>query len=107
MNGEGGLSEDGLSDVLGGRRVILRPVEPTDYTFLYRQEVELEYSGLWRGTGRTPSPEKVVTDLWAGVLAQFVVVDRLSAAPLGLVKLYEPSFEHGYSHCGVDGSATA
>lgn len=93
-----------FSESLQGRSIYLRPVVPEDYRFLYQLEVALELSGPWRNNGRTLDPEIITTDLWKGVLAQFVVVGRNTGVSHGLVKVYDPSFEHGFAYIYVAGS---
>jgi RimJ/RimL family protein N-acetyltransferase len=76
------------SPKLVGRRVALRPVRPADYDLLYRMELSEALGQRWRHRGWTPSPERFVQSLWEGVTAQFMVVDKSTNEPVGLVAGY-------------------
>ena len=78
-----------------GRNVALRPIAPSDYEFLRTAELSEDLGPRWRLRGATPSPEVYAQTLWAGVTAQFAVVDRRSPTPLGVVALYNADHKHG------------
>ncbi len=82
---------------LASRSVVLRPLLPSDgewcYTLMCGPAGE-----RWRYRGRTPAPEVVAADLWRGVFAQFVVVDRRSGRAAGLVGFYNVSPEAARAH---------
>ena len=82
---------------LSSRAVLLRPLLPSDgewcYTLMCGPAGE-----RWRYRGRTPSPEVVANDLWRGVFAQFVVVERSTARPAGIVGFYNTSPEAARAH---------
>ena len=51
--------------------------------------------------GRTVSPEAFASDLWNGVLCQFMVDDRDTGESLGLVVAYNPDAANGHCYFGV------
>lgn len=82
---------------LSSRTVLLRPLLPSDgewcYTLMCGPAGE-----RWKYRGRTPSPELVAGDLWRGVFAQFVVLERSSGRRAGLVGFYNTSPEAARAH---------
>lgn len=82
---------------LGNSRVRLRPVEPSDYPHIYRSELSERLGPIWRHRGGTPSFESFTASLWAGVVAQYLVVRRDDPTPLGIVSLYEPDSTNGHA----------
>ena len=74
---------------LATRRVALRTVGPADLAFLYAIATDPAVSYRWRYRGATPSPEQFATELWQGVLCQYVVGRRDSGQPVGLVSAYQ------------------
>jgi len=82
---------------LSSRAVQLRPLLPSDGEWCYG--LMCGPAGTrWRYRGRTPSPEVVMADLWRGVFAQFVVTDRGTLRPVGIVGLYNVATEAGRAH---------
>jgi len=82
------------------RNTTIRPVEAGDIEALYRASLRPQSSHRWRFRGRTPSPREFEQTLFADdVLAQFVVVEAASGAPVGLVVGYDPDMVAG--HCAV------
>jgi RimJ/RimL family protein N-acetyltransferase len=86
---------------LVSRRCELRPVQLSDIELIAGWETGGENLVRWRLHGSTPSPDGVRSEIWNGVLAQFVVVSRRSGSPAGLVSLYNPSFVHGHAYVGA------
>jgi hypothetical protein len=73
-------------------------VTPNDYPTL---ETEGDLAGRWRWRGMTPSPEQRAHQLWNGVLAQFIMVDRSSCEPLALIYAYKASQRDGTAYMAV------
>lgn len=86
---------------LEGHRVFLRPLTPRDYERLYLQELSLDLGPRWRHQGATPSLESFTQSLWAGVLAQYLVVERETRRPIGLVCAYNANFIDGWAYFAV------
>ena len=84
-------------DRLMSRAVLLRPLQSADQDWCYSLMCGPAGS-TWKYRGRTPSPDVVAADLWRGVFAQFVVVDRNSGAGVGLVGFYNVSTEAARAH---------
>jgi hypothetical protein len=87
-----------LARPLVARHVFLRPITHGDYESLMLAELSPELGPRWRHRGGTPSPEAFAQTLFAGVLAQFLVVDREHGRPIGLVSVYHPDpiNQHAY-----------
>ena len=110
----GRFDNQGLSDplVVSGHRelmsrsVQLRPLLPSDMTWCY-----LLMCGpageRFRYRGRTPSPDVVEADLWRNVHTQFVVTDRSSGRPVGLVGFYNAALEASRCHAFAVGEPDA
>lgn len=84
-----------------GDKVFLRPLTPRDYEGLYVQELSLDLGPRWRHQGSTPSLEAFTQSLWAGVLAQYLVVDKEARRPVGLVSAYNANFADGWAYFAV------
>lgn len=84
-----------------GRHVLLRPVQVEDYAFLQQAEADPRLAQQWRLRGQTPSPEHWAQLLWQGVFAQFLVVERTTSLPVGLVMAYGADFQNGYAYVGA------
>lgn len=84
-------------DELGSRSVQLRPLLPEDSSWCYAMMCG-PAGASWRYRGRTPSPEVFQSDLWRGVYAQYLVVERASGRRCGLVGLYNASLEASRAH---------
>lgn len=82
---------------LDGRRVFLRPILASEQELLRLIESSPPLAGQWRFRGSTPSPEAHVASLWAGVLAQYLVVSRESQEPVGIVAVFDPHFGDGFA----------
>lgn len=87
--------------VLEGRRARLRPVGPGDYGFVSALELDPAVHFRWRHRGGTPSPERLVSSLWEGALAVFLVEHRPSDTPVGLVVSYQADFRSGTCSVGL------
>ena len=87
--------------------LVLRPVEPSDMSGLYRWATDLEDGYRWRFGGSTPSPEQFGQALWTDVLCHYVLVDEGAAAlrsdPKAYVACYGANLKNGYAYIGVQG----
>lgn len=91
---------------LMSRSVLLRPLLPSDMTWCY--VLMCGPSGeRFRYRGRTPSPEVVEADLWRNVHSQFVVTERASGRPVGLVGFYNAALEASRCHAFAVGEPDA
>jgi hypothetical protein len=79
------------------RSVVLRPLLPSDAEWCYLLACG-PAGERWRYRGRTPSHEQVAVDLWRGVYAQFVVVDRVTGERAGLVGFYNVAVDAGRAY---------
>ena len=79
-------------------RVGLIPVDQSHYSMLRQLEMSSSLGSRWRLRGATPSPEDYPRSLWAGVLAQFLIADRLQRAMMGLVACYDANMVGGYAY---------
>lgn len=86
-----------------GRRVLLRPITPADYDFIYDLETSPHTSYRWRHQGQTPSPDAVVESLWAGTLAQFLIVRRETGEPVGFVNAHNADLANGFCYIAMVG----
>jgi hypothetical protein len=82
---------------LSSRSVALRPLLPSDAEWCYLLACG-PAGERWRYRGRTPSHEQVAVDLWRGVYAQFVVVDRATGTRAGLVGFYNVAVDAGRAY---------
>lgn len=82
---------------LSSRAVLLRPLLPSDGEWCYALMCG-PAGERWKYRGRTPSPEVVANDLWRGVFAQFVVLERPTGRRAGLVGFYNTSPEAARAH---------
>lgn len=82
---------------VGSRSVLLRPLLPSDAEWCYLLACG-PAGERWRYRGRTPSHEQVAADLWRGVYAQFVVVDRATGDRAGLVGFYNVAVDAGRAY---------
>ena len=99
------MTETSLSDAADDREegreatrrlVRLRTVEPRDIPFLYKLATEGETAARWRYRGATPDPQAFAAQLWADVLAQFVIERVADGRPVGLVCAYNANLRDGY-----------
>jgi hypothetical protein len=96
-NGAGSTGKRFSSPSLDGRHVYLRAITPQDYPWLQGAELSAELSMRWRFRGATPSPEQWAEAIWGGALAQFLVIERRSDEPTGVVAIYRPNFQHRHA----------
>jgi RimJ/RimL family protein N-acetyltransferase len=89
-----------------GRWVSLVPVTNRFVEFLYQLAINEENGFRWLLAGAVPPPDVFQQNLWKGVLAQFVVLERRSSAPIGVVVAYNPEFNHGFAYLGADFAPT-
>lgn len=82
---------------LEGTLVYLRPVFPEDLALLQLLDQGSPVAPRGRLRGRTPSPEIWSSSFWDGVLAQFLIIDRESDAPVGLVGVVRASLQDGHA----------
>lgn len=92
---------------LQGRHIYLRPVMPSDYGLLQAMETVGPHASRWRFRGETPSPERWVQTLWAGVWAQYLVVRRADDEPIGFVYGYRASQLDRHCHFAALSFATS
>jgi RimJ/RimL family protein N-acetyltransferase len=78
-----------------GRWVSLRPVRSVDYELIRAAELSDDLAVRWRHRGATPSPEQFAQRLWAGVLAQYLVVAHHDEHVVGLVTAYDADMTSG------------
>lgn len=83
---------------LAGRHVYLRAITPADYSHLHQAETSETIGPAWRFRGATPSPEQWAQTTWAGTVARFLVISRLTNAPVGVVAAHQASFQDGHAH---------
>jgi RimJ/RimL family protein N-acetyltransferase len=83
-----------------GRWIKLVPfgVEHTD--FVYRLSTDEETGYRWRFAGAVPSPDVFQQSLWAGVLTQFVVLEKGKGSLVGSVVAYNADLHHGHAYVG-------
>jgi acyl carrier protein len=74
--------------LMATRRVRLRALAPPDYEWLHELTTRPDNLVRWRDRGQTFRVEEWVDRLWAGVAAQFVVVEVATDTPIGLVTIY-------------------
>lgn len=87
--------------VLDGRFARLRPLAQNDYAYLYDLSLSAKNNARWRYRGATPSPERFVSDLWSGVLAQFLIETPEPRKRAGLVVAYNADMANGTIYLGV------
>lgn len=78
-------------------RVLLRPPDFPDYVALRRLELVGPMAATWRFRGTTPSPEEYPSALWAGVVAQHLVVRKPDELPVGIWLCYGGDTRNGHA----------
>ncbi|MFA1541822.1 GNAT family N-acetyltransferase [Actinomadura monticuli] len=86
---------------LHGKRVVLRPVEPTDYDFILQLSTSSHITYRWRTRGTTPSPPDFQAMLWRGVLCQFLIERSSDGEPLGLISAYNADFRNQTAYLAI------
>lgn len=99
-DGTGAQPTAGGPPVLEGRRVALRPLVLADYENLRLIELSNTLLGGYRHRGQTPSPENYANRLWAGVVAQFIIVSKANSQPIGAVACFDPDYRNGHAELG-------
>lgn len=88
--------------MLNGKHVTLRIPQPSDYQALREAELSDQLLSRWRYRGAVPSPKQWEVNFWAGVVAQYLIVETKAqdnhSTPLGLVSLYNANFQHGTAY---------
>jgi RimJ/RimL family protein N-acetyltransferase len=79
---------------MSGLRTMQRPIRSSDYEFLY-ELVHPIHAGFTRRGAQGPNPEEFASELWRDVLAQHVVLDRSTGAPIGMVSAREADMRRG------------
>lgn len=81
------------------KRVELRPVRMADVDHIYEMATVGDSVYGWRYRGATPPPDVFARQLFEGVLAQYLVVDRAQGTLQGLVGLYNANLasQHVYA----------
>jgi RimJ/RimL family protein N-acetyltransferase len=69
-------------------RLTLEPVSPIHVEFLYSLTTQGNNAIRWRYGGVVPSRDEFMSNLWNGVLCQFVVSTARSRRPIGMVVAY-------------------
>jgi len=77
--------------------VELLPLTRRDYDFLFDLEVTSPLATTFRFRGTTPSPEKFPELLWAGVLAQYVMIWRRDGTRIGTAMCYAADFRNRHA----------
>lgn len=89
---------------LSSRRLILRPVIPNDYPFLYELSTSPSDFHHWRFRGQQPGFEEFVRLLHAEVCRQYMVVRKTDGQRLGLVVCYQATFRNRYARIALQGA---
>jgi RimJ/RimL family protein N-acetyltransferase len=94
---ESSPTAEGRTDVrLEGNWVVLRPVVPADYEYLFELSMEQSARGRWRYYGHTPSPEQFNRSLWQDVVAQFCVWSKATGQRVGVCSAYRGDMRNGH-----------
>lgn len=84
---------------LEGRRVVLTPLGPAHYDFLWEMESGLDFRFRFRGA--VPSPDFFIASLWDGVVVAFIVLRRDTGDPIGLVTIYKEDSRSATAYVAV------
>lgn len=92
--GDGGSNTDGLapvdvSSVRLGRYTRIRPVQPTDYQWLFETATLTPAGSRWRLHGHVPSIEQFLTGLFERASATFVIEDH-ERNRMGMTQIWQP-----------------
>jgi RimJ/RimL family protein N-acetyltransferase len=82
-----------------GRWAELAPVGADSVEYLYQLAIDESIAFRWRFGGTVPTRAQFESSLWAGVLAQFVVVEK--GERRGLVVAYDADLRHGFAYMGA------
>lgn len=89
------------STPLCGRRVWLRPLEPTDVAELRRRELDADIAFRWRHHGSHDPPDVYSSRLWGDSLFQFIVSLGDQGQMDGLITAYQPDPANGTVYLGA------
>ena len=92
---------------LAGTWYELLPVMPEHEGFLFGLATDPTTGWRWRFRGSMPSIESFRSQLWNGILAQFVVADKRTAELVGHVIAYNADFHAGFAYMGIVASEAA
>jgi len=87
-----------LSPPVEGRYTYLRPILADDYELIRGVEMSAGNAITYRQRGASLSPEQFNQSLWAGVVAQFMIVEIASNAPVGVVACYRPDYRNASAY---------
>ncbi|MGH9081295.1 MAG: GNAT family N-acetyltransferase [Acidimicrobiales bacterium] len=90
-----------------GSRVLLRPVRQSDYEWLYSLCQDPAIAVRWRFRGAIPEPADFASSMTAGVLVQFMVLQRDTKDQLGLVAAYNPNLRDSWVYAAALASPRA
>ena len=82
---------------LRGRFTHLRPLRTDDYEWLHFAMSDPRVAYRYRYRGGTSNPEQFVSQLWAGVLAQYMIVTP-NDDKVGLVAVYNADLSDGTAY---------
>lgn len=88
---------------LMSRRLLLRPIVPGDYPFLYQLATAPTEAYHWRFRGRQPSFDDFVRSLHSDVFVQYLIVRRHDGRPLGLVACYRADHRNRHAFIALQG----
>jgi hypothetical protein len=91
-------AEEVRMPTLEGRHVYLRALAPEDYANLQLAEMSSDLAVRWRLRGTTPGPDQWMQSAWRNVLAQYLVISRSDELRIGVVSLYNVSFQDGFGY---------
>lgn len=98
---QNGVSISELS--LMSRRLLLRPIVPGDYPFLYQLATAPTEAYHWRFRGRQPSFDDFVRSLYSDVFMQYLIVRRHDGRPLGLAVCYRADHRSRHAFIALQG----
>lgn len=79
-------------------KIVLRPVLKQEVGLVYTWALDIFNSKTWRYRGLTPSPDSFEHDMWAGVLAQFMVCRRSDGEQVALATIYSANMAARRAH---------
>ncbi len=79
----------------------LAPVLPSSVPFLYELAIAPDVGFRWRYRGAVPSYQQFESELWQGMLVQFMVESLETGQPAGHVICYNPDFALGHAYVGA------
>lgn len=85
-----------LTRTLVGSHVRLRPIEQTDYPWLYDMAVSADILHSWVLRSVPPSPDEFVERMWHGVDVCMVLERIETEVPIGIAWVYGLNLRHGF-----------